>query len=315
MPRSPEMGGMPERPKIRERCTINVGESRAQLKKKKSEYPGYVRVEITFDDIYRSELADKFHWDDDQIDSFDDQLFAKLKDLDAVINWEDKEFFTVDIPESSTRDIISDVESALQSTFRNPLGTEQLEMFKQSQEEAEDRAGELARQELAKVREEETLFRAYKEKPDAKSPADHEGYCAIKLVKIKKASGIVYSDEEFLGRENRKIVTKPGMVILSISIQGKPFDQLYRGRVIKREEFYGKYESELQKLVQGMQTSPEDVVKTSYQISTTRNKGEANGEQINLLCTRKFAEKVAETVKNLYPDLHDTSKERDVETD
>lgn len=311
MPKSPEMGSMPEQPKVRERSTINVGEARAQLKKRKSEYPGYVRVEITFDDIYQSELADKFHWDDNQIGSFDDQLFAKLKDRGAVINWEDKEFFTVDIPESSTQDIISDVESALQSTFRNPLIAEQLETFKQAQEAAEGRAGELARQELAKVREEETLFQAYKEKPDAKSPADHEGYCAIKLVKIKKASGIGYSDEEFLGRENRKIVTKPDMVILSISVQGKPFDQLYRGRIIKHEEFYGGYESELQKLVQGIQTSPEDVIKVSYQISTIRNKGEADGERIKLLCTMKFAEKVAEAVKNLYPDLHDISKERD----
>jgi len=311
MPRSPEMGGMPEQVNLRERCVVNVGKTRAQLKKKKSEYPGYSRVEITFGDIYQSELADKFNWDHDQVESFDEQLFAKLAGKDAVIYWGDREYFTVDIPESSTQDIISDVESALLSTFKNPLGAKNLETFKPLQRESADKAEEPARQELAKVREEKTLFQAYKKKPDAKSPADHEGYCVIRLIKIKKISGITYDEEEFLGKENRKMATKPGIVLLTIGVHGKAFDRLYQGKVIRPEEFYGKYESELQKIVQQMQKSPEDVVKTMYRISTIRGKGEADGEQIRILCTQKFAEKLAETMMSLYPDFDDISKGRE----
>lgn len=307
--KEPGLGEVPEQPKARERCTVEVGETKAQVRKRKSEYPGYARAEITFGDIYRSELVEKFNWTEDQANSFDEQLFAKLSDKLAVIDWQDREFFTVDIPESATRDIVSDVEAALLLTFKNPLEVDQLETFKKLREEAEDKAGELAAQELAKIREEKTLFQAYKKKPGAESPADHEGYCIIRMIKIKKVSGLGYDDEEFLGREFRKTAVKPNMVILSISIQGDPFDRLYRGRVIQREEFYGKYESELQKIIRGLQESPKEVAKISYQISMIRNKDEADGERLKLLCTREFAERATTAIKNLYSDLEDISKD------
>lgn len=300
----------PER-KPKTKSTIEVGESRARLVKKKSEYPGHTRVEITFDDIYQSELADKYGWNEKQIDSFDTQLFAKLRDKGALINWEDKEFFIIDIPEETTEDVIADIESALKSVFGNPLSKEEdIEKAEKLHREIKDRQEELARQELAKTRTEENLFQAYQEKPYATSPADHEGYCAIRKVKIKKVSAITYSDEEFLGRENRKMATKPSMVILSISVSGKPFDRLYKGRIIQKGQYgFGDHESELQKIIQGLQSQEDEVVKMSHKVSAIRNRGtEADGERVELLCTEDFANKVAEHIKGLYSDLHDISK-------
>lgn len=303
----------PER-KPNTKSTVKVGESRARLAKKKSEYPGHTRVEITFDDIYQGELADKYDWNEGQIHSFDTQLFAKLRNKGAIVNWEDREFFTIDMPEEATKDVVADIESALKSVFSNPLSKkEDIEKAEELHRGIKDKQEELALQELAKVRKEENLFQAYQEKPHATSSADHEGYCAIRKVKIKKASGITYSDEEFLGRENIKTATKPNMVILSVSVNGKPFDRLYKGRIIKREQYgFGDYESELQKIIQRMQSQEYEVVKISHKISTKRNRGqEADGERVELLCTEDFANKVAEHIKDLYSDLHDISKKKE----
>ncbi|MCD6471121.1 hypothetical protein J7K86_01160 [bacterium] len=296
--------------KPKTKSTIELGESRVRLVKKKSEYPGYTRVEIIFDDIYQGELADKYGWNENQIDSFDTQLFAKLQDKEAIINWEDREFFTVDVPENATEDVIADIELALKLTFSNPLSKkEDIEKAEKLRQKIKNKQEELARQELAKVRTEENLFQAYKEKPHATSPADHEGYCTISKVKIKKASGITYTDDEFLGREHRRIATKPNMVILSVSIAGEPFDRLYGGRVIQKEQF-GNYESELEKIIKGLQSQPDEIVKISHKVSITRSKGqEADGEEIKLLCTEDFANKVTEHIKSIYSDLRDISKE------
>lgn len=297
--------------KPKTKSTIEVGEARVRLTKKKSEYPGYTRVEITFDDIYQGELADRYDWNESQIGSFDVQLFAKLQDKGAIINWEDKEFFTIDIPEEATKDVITDIESALKLTFVSPLlNKEDIEKVEELHRKIKDKQEELGRQELDKVRMEENLFQAYKEKPHATSPADHEGYCAITKVKIKKASGITYSDEEFLGRENRKIATKPNMVILSVSVSGKPFDRLYSGRVIQKGQYgFGDYESELRKIIQGLQSQSDEIAKISHRVSTIRNRGqEADGERVEILCTEDFAGKVAEHIKGLYSDLRDISK-------
>ncbi len=302
----------PER-KPKTRSTIEVGEARVRLNKKKSEYPGYTRVEITFDDIYQGELADQYGWNEEQIGSFDAQLFAKLQDKGAIVNWEDKEFFTIDIPEEAKEDVIADIELALRSVFSNPLSKkEDIEKAEKLHREIKDRQEELVRQELAKTRTEENLFQAYQEKPHATSSADHKGYCAIMKVKIKKASGITYSDEEFLGRENRKIATKPNMVILSVSVSGKPFDRLYKGRIIQKGQYgFGDYESDLQKIIQELQSQEDEVVKMSHRVSTIRNRGtEADGEKVELLCTEDFANKVTEHIKGLFSDLQDISKEK-----
>jgi len=305
-----EMGMVPEQQnKIAEKkCTFRLGETNVQLKKKKSSYPGYVQVEIIFEDIYKSELVDKFNWTEEQIDNFDNQLYAKLKEKDAVVDWEDKELFTVDIPESATDDIICDVRSAILSAVKEPLDNQQLSSVTVTRKEGEEKARELAKQELNKVRQETELFRGYKEKRGAESLITNEGYCTIEMTKIKKTSGIGYDDDEFLGKENRKIVTKPDMIILSISIQGQPFDQLYHGRTIKSKDFGGSYESELRKIIQNIPSTSKDLVKMSHRVSWRKNKDEAGGENLKLLCTEEFAEKVVEKIKSIYPDLHDILK-------
>lgn len=300
--------------KTKTKSTIEVGKAKARLNKKKSEYPGHTRVEITFDDFYKGELADQCGWNEKQIDSFDVQLFAKLQDKGAIVNWEDKEFFTVDIPEEATEDVIADIESALRSVFSNPLSTKEgIEKAEELHREIKNKQEKLALQELAKNRTEEYLFEAYQEKPHATSPRDNEGFCAIVKVKIKKTSGITYGDEEFFGRENRKTATKPNMVILSVSVKGKPFDKLYKGRVIKKGHYgFGDYESELQKIIQGLQSQENEVAKMSNRVLVARNMGtEADGESVKLLCTEDFANKVVEHIKGLYSDLRNILKEKE----
>jgi hypothetical protein len=296
--------------KPKTKSTIEVGGAKARLAKKKSEYPNYIRVEITFDDIYQGELADQYGWNEDQINSFDVQLFAKLQDKRAIVNWEDKEFFTIDIPKKATEDAIADIELALKATFDNPLSKEDIKQTEKLHQEIKDKQEELAQQELAKIRIEKHIFQAYQEKPQATSRADYDGYCAITEVKIKRASGMTYTDEEFLDRENKKIAIKPNMVILSVRVSGKPFDRLYNGQIIQEEQYgFGNYESKLEKMIQGLQSQSNEVVKISHRISDTRNKGqEVDGEEVKILCTEDFASKVAEYIKGLYSDFHNILK-------
>jgi hypothetical protein len=304
----------PEEPekKIRTKCTVELGRARVHLNKRKSEFTNHVRVEMIFDDFYQSELADQFGWDAAQIDSIDTQLFAKLQDKGAMINWEDKEYFMVDLPQDATQDVITDVESALQSAFRSPLSTkEEIEKANQLHRAIKARQEELAQQELAKIRIEERPFWAYKKKPSAASPADHEGYCTVNKIKIKKSKGITYQDQEFLGQEYRKIALEPKMVILNITVSGEPFKRLYRGRIIQEGQYgFGDYESELQKIIQSLQSSPEEIVKISHQVATKINRV-ADGEHVKLLCSEEFANKIVEQLKMLYLDLDDRSKEQE----
>lgn len=294
------------------RSSLEVGETRATLVKKKSDYPGFVRVEITFGDIYRGELVSRFGWSEDQIESLDMQLFSKLREKGVIINWEDREFFVIDIPEAATSDPIMDVEAALQATLGSPLSDQsEIEDAKKLHEELADNQEELARQERAKVRTEESLFRAYKTKPNPRNSADHDGYCSINKVKIKKVSGINYGDNEFLGTEYRKKATDPSMVILSVSVNGEPFDRIYEGRIIKEKSYgFGEYDSKLLEIIQGLKDPEKDEIsKISYRVSTIRNRDEADGEEVKMLCTEDFVSKVAEHIKALYSDLEDYSDE------
>ena len=104
-------------------------------------------------------------------------------------------------------------------------------------------------EEYKKLREEEDIFRGYVGKPDAKNPTNHHGYLIVERVKIKKAKGISYSENEFLG-ELKKEVLKPNLVLLTISTAGKVFDNFYSETITKDSNYYGfNYHSNLKNLI------------------------------------------------------------------
>ena len=292
----------------RKNSTLKVGESKARLMKRKSEIPGYTRVDVEFDDIYRGELVYKYNWTESQIESFDVQLFAKIKDKWWIVDREDKELFHVDIPTENEQDVISYIESALKLTFEKPLQKEETTKLEQLHLAMQDQLNAVLAQEREKVRIEKNMFQAYKTNSE-KIWLRHDWYCAISKIKIKKVSGITFSDEEFLWQEYKKIATKSDMIIMKVSVSDEPFDRLYKGRVIQKEVYMSNtYESELQKIIKELSHQDNDIVKISHSILSLRNKWqEASGERVQILCTEDFANKVTEYIKNLYADLDDIS--------
>ncbi|MFH0860431.1 MAG: hypothetical protein V1921_04470 [Candidatus Altiarchaeota archaeon] len=295
--------------KPKKSTVVNVEGIRAEVVRRKSDYPGYVRADITFNDIYQSDLFENHGWTEEQVRSFDTQLASKLKGMKANVEWEDKELFHVDVPATATRDAVSDVAEAVKSLIQKPLTDVEIKGAADEVKAAAEAAKESLTRMMSETSSKENLFQAYKD-PNPEKTWEHNGYCAVKRTTFAKAGGIGYEDGEFLGREYRRTATKKGMCILDISLSGEPFHCLYGGREIVegRFGFPEQYSSELLGIVSGM-AAPGEVVKSQAQISA-RKGSLADGEHVKLLCTKDFSEKVVTSLKARYSDLQDTAQQK-----
>jgi hypothetical protein len=155
-------------------------------------------VEITFPDFYQSELRQRYGWNNAALEQFDAHLFGSLQSLDAVVNWEDRELFTVDIPAGATEEPVLEVYRSLEGLLsRGSYSEEKAKEFEQSSELAKEKASKILQSEISKVREDVTLFTGYKRNPSAKF--GHEGYCIVEMHRVKKSKGLRYDEEQFLG--------------------------------------------------------------------------------------------------------------------
>lgn len=272
------------------RITLKKDDLDIRLQSKKSEYPGYQRVEITFPDFYQSELHERYGWDESAVEQFNIHLFGRLQGLDAVVNWEDKEFFTVDVPTTTTEEPVLEVYKSLERLLsQGPFPNERVDKLEQLSEQAKEKASQILQLEISKIREDVLLFRGYKRNPSAQF--GHEGYCVVEMHRIKKIKGLRYDDEEFLGQD-KKIVTKSGRVLLDVSLGGLPFMNVYGGNINYREAYNSLFEEELLRLT----NSPEDVIKQKHRIATTTG----DSEHLTFLCSDSFAERVKDYVKQKF---------------
>lgn len=272
------------------RITLKKDDLDIRLQSKKSEYPEYQRVEVTFPDIYQSELCERYGWNESSVEQFDVHLFGRLQGLDAVVKWEDREFFTVDVPATATEEPVLEVYKSLEKLLsQGPFPNERVNELEQLSEQAKEKASRILQAEISKIREDITLFIGYKRNPSAQF--GHEGYCIVEMHRIKKIKGLRYDDEEFLGQD-KKTVTQYGRVILDVSISGLPFMNVYGKNVNYREAYTSLFEEELLRLA----NSPEDVIKQKHRITTTTG----DSEQITLLCSDSFAERVKDYVKQKF---------------
>ena len=294
--------------KPKKSAVVNVGDIRAEVVGEKSDYPGYVRAAITFNDAFQIELSENHGWNDGQAVSMDTQLATKLKGLNATVHWEDRELFHVDVPAANTRDVVSDVATALKSLIQKPLTNTEIDEAGGEVKAAGEAAENSLRKRVAETRSEENLFQAYKDLVFGK-PGGHRGYCSVMRTTFVKAGGIGYDDGEFLGSEHRRIATKKGMCILDVSVDGEPFHRLYADREITegRFGFPEEYGSELLKLVGDLETAWE-VVKAQARITSRKGKL-ADGERVKLLCTWEFSQKVVSALKARYSDLQDIAQQ------
>ncbi|MBI4919146.1 hypothetical protein HY837_04395 [archaeon] len=263
-----------------------------KLNARKSEFPGHNRVEVTFPDTYKLDLNEHFNWDENAIDSTDVQIFGRLKCLDAFVSWEDDEFFTVDLPQDKEEEPVVKVYEALEQLLtQTPYDVQQIEELRKKSDKAKETVNQILENEIAKVREERTLFRGYKHNPSA--TFGHEGYCIVKLAKVKKTKGLTYDEESFTSA-HRKIVTKPGVVLLEVSVNGDPFMKFY-GAAISRDSFY-TYQSIVLKELLALAEDSSGVIKSENRIGTTTG----DSEKLNFLCTEEFAKRVNEYLSNKF---------------
>lgn len=272
------------------RITLKKDDLNIRLQSKKSEYPEYQRVEVTFPDIYQSELCERYGWNESAVEQFDVHLFGRLQGLDAVVNWEDREFFTIDVPATATEEPVLEVYKSLEKLLsQGPFPNERVNELERLSEQTKEKASQILQAEISKIREDITLFRGYKRNLSAQF--GHEGYCIVEMHRIKKTKGLRYDDEEFLGQD-KKTVTKSGRVLLDVSLSGLPFMNVYGGNINYREAYKSLFEEELLRLA----NSPEDVIKQKHRITTTTG----DSEHLTFLCSDSFAERVKDYVKQKF---------------
>jgi|SRR3989338_4402937 len=278
--------------------TLQKDDLSIHLRGKKSEYPGYQRVEITFPDIYKSELCERYAWDTSAIEKLDIHIFGGFASLDTVVHWEDKEFFTVDIPITITEEPVIAVHSSLDALLsQGPFSDDKIKELEPLFEQAKIKASEIKQKEISKMREDTTLFRGYKHNPSAQF--GHEGYCVVQTHRIKEVKGISYSEREFLGTD-KKSVTTSGRVLLDISLQGVPFMDVYKRKINPHEHYTSTFKEELLKLA----NSPEEVIKSEQKITRTTG----DGEHLTFLCSDSFAKRVNDYIQQRFAYL-DTPKD------
>ena len=98
-------------------------------------------------------------------------------------------------------------------------------------------------------------------------------------------------------------MTKPGMVLVDVSLMGEPFYHFYHSAVNYRQP----YTSVVEEAIQQLATSPNEIVKISHRINTTTG----DSERIRMLCTRDLAVKIGSYFSQTFPHL--TPVRQDVE--
>ena len=287
---------------------LDLGDISVRLKPAKSEYPGHSRVEVTFSDGYLSDLCDQ-GWSEDQCDAISDQIFAKMGGARPVIDQQDKEFFTIDVPDGASSDPLADISRALREAAANPTPMDALKEARSGHEAAQARAAQAAEEERAKVRQETSLMRAYKKNPVSDRPADHLGYCIVEQVKVSRAKGISWTEENDFLREDKRLALKPGMVMLRVSLAGDPFKELYGTRTVPLDR---PYDSDLQKLIEGLQ-DPGEIAKVMARPSTRGPNNTAAGETANVLCRESYAPKLVAELQRRYAGLEDPVSEKNTQ--
>lgn len=275
-------------------ATLRIGDITSRLSSRKSDYPNYSRVEITFSDAYIPELMEEHGWTEEDADSLDTQLFGRLSELEAVIHQEDREFFIVDIPAEKSSEPVKDVYQALEKMISEaPYTSEKIVELKEQAEETQGKAEAVQLERKAQARTDSTLLRGYLR--DSEAVFGHRGYCIVEMASLKRLSALSYEEESFLGKEHRKQITKPGMVLVDVSLMGEPFFHFYHSAVNYRQP----YASVVEEAIKQLATSPDEIVKISHHINSTTG----DSEKIRMLCTKDLAEKIGSYFSQTFPHL------------
>ncbi|MCE7873400.1 hypothetical protein DYH09_23915 [bacterium CPR1] len=270
------------------------------LKQVRSDFPGHTRIQLEFSDGYLSDLAQEHGWTQDQCRKFPEQLFAKMGQSAPVIHQQDKELFTVDLPDSSSSNPLEDVRQALREATEHPESVRTLLAQEQAREAAGKRACEALQAETSKIRHETCLMRAYKRDPQSSSPSDHRGFCIVDQVRVTRARGLNRAEERFLG-EDKRAALKDGMVLLCVSLAQAPLRALYGGRSIPVN---GPYDSDLRKLIEGL-AQPGELVKIEARPSIQGMNNRAAGEEARLLCKESLATRLVAELRQRNAGLDD----------
>lgn len=256
--------------------SLSFKEFRVSIKKGKSESPNYTRVTVTIGDGYQSSLVENHGWTETFAERMDEQIYASLAIFGAVVRWEDLELFEVELP-LDIKDPVQTIRDAIVKIMENPISLEVLDRNETNLSEAK-RAYEASVQNArASDRTDSTLLDEYSQ----------GGYLVAKVSAVRKRKALEYSEQEFLmGDPNLlKIATKPGSVILKISLSGTSFRKIYGSWVIPKNQLYGGYQSKVEQIVKSLDTSGQQV----YHLIKKAITRDGNDESITILTTQNMA--------------------------